>query len=87
MPSSDYYADIRAEYQLYLERMQHVETNRQSSLKPRLSKEEVDMLEKEFDKDSKPTSSTKRVLAEHFGVEVINVRFFSSPTHHSGSRH
>ena len=89
MPSSDYYADIRAEYQLYLERMQHVETNQPSSPKPRLSKEEVDMLEKEFGKNPKPNNSTKRVLAEHFGVEVprINVRFLSSPARYSGSRH
>jgi hypothetical protein len=44
--------------------------------KPRLAKDEVEMLEREFAKNQKPSSSTKRELAEQMGVEVprINVR-------------
>jgi hypothetical protein len=44
--------------------------------KPRLAKDEVDLLEREFAKNPKPSSSTKRELADRMGVEVprINVR-------------
>ena len=44
--------------------------------KPRLAKDEVELLEREFAKNPKPSSSTKRELAEQMGVEVprINVR-------------
>lgn len=44
--------------------------------KPRLAKDEVELLEREFAKNQKPSSSTKRELAEKMGVEVprINVR-------------
>jgi len=47
----------------------------QTEPKPRLAKEEVDLLEREFNKNPKPNSSTKRELAEQMGVEVprINV--------------
>jgi hypothetical protein len=43
--------------------------------KPRLAKDEVELLESEFAKNPKPNSSTKRELAEQMGVEVprINV--------------
>ena len=43
--------------------------------KPRLAKDEVELLEREFGKNQKPSSSTKRELAEQMGVEVprINV--------------
>ncbi len=45
--------------------------------KPRLAKDEVELLEREFGKNQKPSSSTKRELAEQMGVEVprINVGF------------
>lgn len=45
--------------------------------KPRLAKDEVELLEREFAKNQKPSSSTKRELAEQMGVEVprINVGF------------
>ena len=44
--------------------------------KPRLAKDEVDLLEREFAKNPKPSSSTKRDLATKMNVEVarINVR-------------
>ncbi|KAL2269981.1 hypothetical protein VTJ83DRAFT_2165 [Remersonia thermophila] len=41
--------------------------------KPRLAKEEVELLEREFAKNQKPSSSTKRELAEQMGVEVPRI--------------
>jgi hypothetical protein len=47
-----------------------------SETKPRLSKGEVEVLERQFQEQHKPTSNTKRQLAERFHVDVarINVR-------------
>jgi hypothetical protein len=44
--------------------------------KPRLGKDEVDILQREFEKNPKPTTQTKRQFAEDMGVELsrINVR-------------
>ena len=49
--------------------------SKQTEPKPRLAKDEVELLEREFLKNPKPNSSTKRELAEQMGVEVprINV--------------
>jgi hypothetical protein len=49
--------------------------SKQAEPKPRLAKDEVELLEREFAKNPKPNSSTKRELAEQMGVEVprINV--------------
>ncbi|KAL2158518.1 hypothetical protein VTH06DRAFT_4285 [Thermothelomyces fergusii] len=41
--------------------------------KPRLAKDEVELLEREFAKNQKPSSSTKRELAERMGVEVPRI--------------
>jgi len=41
--------------------------------KPRLSKEEVDKLEAEFQKNNKPNSSLKKGLAEQLGVDVARI--------------
>ncbi|AEO54134.1 hypothetical protein MYCTH_2296328 [Thermothelomyces thermophilus ATCC 42464] len=41
--------------------------------KPRLAKDEVELLEREFAKNQKPNSSTKRELAEKMGVEVPRI--------------
>ncbi|KAK3310400.1 uncharacterized protein B0T15DRAFT_489084 [Chaetomium strumarium] len=41
--------------------------------KPRLAKDEVELLEREFAKNQKPSSSTKRELAEQMGVEVPRI--------------
>ncbi|KAK4101677.1 hypothetical protein N658DRAFT_506857 [Parathielavia hyrcaniae] len=41
--------------------------------KPRLAKGEVELLEREFAKNQKPSSSTKRELAEQMGVEVPRI--------------
>jgi hypothetical protein len=44
--------------------------------KPRLGKDEVDILEREFKRNPKPTTMTKRQFAEDMGVDLsrINVR-------------
>lgn len=43
--------------------------------KPRLGKDEVEILEREFKKNPKPTTQTKRQFADDMGVELprINV--------------
>lgn len=45
--------------------------------KPRLGKDEVDILELEFRKNPKPTTQVKRGFAEDMGVDLarINVRW------------
>ncbi|KAM7222269.1 pah3 homeobox protein encoded by the pah3 protein [Rhypophila decipiens] len=46
---------------------------KQTEPKPRLAKDEVELLEREFTKNPKPNSSTKRELAEQMGVEVPRI--------------
>ncbi|KAH8884561.1 hypothetical protein GQ53DRAFT_661759 [Thozetella sp. PMI_491] len=46
---------------------------KQTEPKPRLTKDEVDFLEGEFAKNPKPTSSTKREIAEQMRVEVARI--------------
>lgn len=41
--------------------------------KPRLSKQEVEILERQFQEMQKPTSITKRQLAERFNVDVARI--------------
>lgn len=50
-------------------------------LKPRLSKNEVELLETEFCRNPKPSSSWKREIAENFRVDPsrINVSLCFSP--------
>ncbi|KAK1837258.1 hypothetical protein QBC39DRAFT_422487 [Podospora conica] len=47
--------------------------SKQTEPKPRLAKDEVELLEREFTKNQKPNSSTKRELAEQMGVEVPRI--------------
>ncbi|VBB72680.1 pah3 homeobox protein encoded by the pah3 gene [Podospora comata] len=47
--------------------------SKQTEPKPRLAKDEVELLEREFNKNPKPNSSTKRELAEQMGVEVPRI--------------
>lgn len=51
--------------------------------KPRLGKDEVDILEREFKKNPKPTTQTKRQFAEDMGVDLarINVSSITQPGH------
>lgn len=50
---------------------------RSNETKPRLGKDEVEILEREFKKNPKPTTQTKRQFAEEMGVDLarINVWF------------
>lgn len=50
-------------------------------LKPRLSKNEIELLETEFCRNSKPTSGRKREIAKSFRADTsrINVSFCFSP--------
>jgi hypothetical protein len=41
--------------------------------KPRLGKDEVDILEREFKKNPKPTTQTKRQFAEDMGVDLARI--------------
>jgi hypothetical protein len=41
--------------------------------KPRLAKEEVELLETEFQKNHKPNSSLKKTLAEQMRVEIARI--------------
>ena len=46
---------------------------RTNETKPRLGKDEVDILEREFKKNSKPTTQMKRQFAEDMGVELARI--------------
>ena len=56
--------------------------SKQPDPKPRLSKDEVDLLEREFQKNSKPSSGRKREIAELLKVEHprINARLGRPPS-------
>ena len=41
--------------------------------KPRLSKAEVEILERQFQEQHKPSSNTKRQLADRMGVEIARI--------------
>ncbi|KAL2146681.1 hypothetical protein VTI28DRAFT_2831 [Corynascus sepedonium] len=51
----------------------HIHLSKPAEPKPRLAKDEVELLEREFAKNQKPSSSTKRELAEKMGVEVPRI--------------
>ncbi|KAM7209309.1 pah3 homeobox protein encoded by the pah3 protein [Naviculisporaceae sp. PSN 640] len=51
----------------------NMHASKQTEPKPRLAKDEVELLEREFAKNPKPNSSTKRELAEQMGVEVPRI--------------
>jgi len=44
-----------------------------NEMKPRLGKEEVEILEREFKKTPKPTTRTKGQFAEDMGVELARI--------------
>ena len=43
------------------------------STRPRLGKDEVDILQREFKKNSKPTTQTKRQLAGDIGEDLARI--------------
>lgn len=51
----------------------HQHMSRTTESKPRLSKEEVEILEAEFQKNHKPNSSTKKALAESMRVDNARI--------------
>lgn len=75
-----FFADSLDAYQAQHNRLaQHQQMSRTTESKPRLSKEEVEVLEAEFQKNHKPSSTTKKALAESMRVDNarINVRGLS----------
>jgi hypothetical protein len=48
-------------------------TTKTNETKPRLGKDEVDILEREFKKNPKPTTQTKRGFAEDMGVDLARI--------------
>lgn len=46
--------------------------------KPRLGKDEVDILEREFKKNPKPTTQVKRQFAEDMGVDLARINVSST---------
>jgi hypothetical protein len=48
-------------------------TTRTTETKPRLGKDEVDILEREFKKNPKPTTQTKRQFAEDMAVDLARI--------------
>ncbi len=50
---------------------------KQNETKPRLGKDEVDILEREFKKNPKPTTQTKRQFAEDMGVDLARINVSS----------
>ena len=49
---------------------------RATESKPRLAKEEVDKLEREFQRNHKPNSSLKKQLAEEMRVDIARINVF-----------
>ncbi|KEY70636.1 hypothetical protein S7711_02239 [Stachybotrys chartarum IBT 7711] len=70
-----YLADsIEAAYQSSQQHLAHNhQLSRPAESKPRLSKEEVELLEAEFQKNHKPNSSTKKALAESMRVDNARI--------------
>ncbi|KAG5992242.1 hypothetical protein E4U54_003708 [Claviceps lovelessii] len=71
---SGFLADSLEAYQTQHNRLvQHQQMSRTTESKPRLSKEEVEVLEAEFQKNHKPSSSTKKALAESMRVDNARI--------------
>lgn len=61
----------QAQHQHHL--LHHQTVSRTTESKPRLSKDEVDVLEAEFQRNHKPSSNTKKKLAESMNVENARI--------------
>lgn len=76
MPNyTSYLADsMEVAYQNHQQHLvHHHQMSRTTESKPRLSKEEVEVLEAEFQKNHKPNSTTKKALAESMRVENARI--------------
>jgi hypothetical protein len=71
---SSYLADSMETYQTnHHHLVHHHQMSRTTESKPRLSKEEVEILEAEFQKNHKPNSTTKKALAESMRVDNARI--------------
>ncbi|KAG9249889.1 putative homeobox transcription factor [Emericellopsis atlantica] len=71
---SSYLSDSMDAYQAHHHHLvHHHQMSRTTESKPRLSKEEVETLEAEFQKNHKPNSSTKKALAESMRVDNARI--------------
>lgn len=75
MPNSypAYLAESMEAYQAHHSRLINQQMSRTTESKPRLSKEEVEVLEAEFQKNHKPNSNTKKALAESMHVDNARI--------------
>jgi Homeodomain len=69
---SAHYADIHQTYAM-AQQIPLPTAPKTNETKPRLGKDEVDILEREFKKNPKPTTQTKRQFAEDMGVELARI--------------
>lgn len=73
-------ADSLEAYQNHHNRLvQQHQMSRTTESKPRLSKEEVELLEAEFQKNHKPSSNTKKSLAESMRVDNARINVSDLP--------
>lgn len=68
-----YLAESMEAYQAHHSRLINQQMSRTTESKPRLSKEEVEVLEAEFQKNHKPNSTTKKALAESMHVDNARI--------------
>lgn len=68
-----YLAESMNAYQTHHSRLLNQQMGRTTDSKPRLSKEEVEVLEAEFQKNHKPSSATKKTLAESMRVDTARI--------------
>lgn len=74
LPEYPFLADSMKAYQAqHSHLVHHHQMARTTESKPRLSKEEVEVLEAEFQKNHKPNSSTKKALAESMRVDHARI--------------
>ncbi|KAL7792911.1 hypothetical protein V8C37DRAFT_114141 [Trichoderma ceciliae] len=74
LPEYPFLAESMKAYQAQQNHLvHHHQMTRTSESKPRLSKEEVEVLEAEFQKNHKPNSSTKKALAESMRVDHARI--------------
>lgn len=73
-----YLAESMDAYQAHHESLLNHQMSRTTESKPRLSKEEVEVLEAEFQKNHKPNSSVKKALAESMRVDNARINVFTT---------
>lgn len=69
-----HYAEDHQAYSMHQASMMSMPGSAKASeTRPRLGKEEVDILEASFRKNPKPTTQTKRGFAEDMGVDLARI--------------